>query len=75
MTTLTNQNWNGKRQKVGSLVFDERGHMRIFVTYCDNCNGKVACEIKEAEQFANKYAQESKKLISRFLLFEIKRRQ
>lgn len=70
MQTLHNFTYMGKKQEVGSIIFDEQDRMRIFVTYCESCRGKVLCTRDEAEQFSNKYRSRKNKKRTR-IIFKI----
>lgn len=72
MQTLTNFEYHGKKAKVGGLCFDEKDRMCIFVTYCDNCHGKVVFNRAEAAYFAKKYHQEANKIRTKLVIKLVK---
>lgn len=66
--------YTGKKAKVGGLTFNERGHMCYFVGYCECCRGKVTMTRAEAEQFANRFNFQKKRIADRLLIRMIKNR-
>jgi hypothetical protein len=65
MQTLTDTEYRGKKAKIGGICFDERDRIQIFVSYCENCRGKVVLTREEAAYFAKKYYIEQHKLRTR----------
>ena len=57
MKTLHLTQFTGRKQRTGSLCFDESGRMCVFVNYCEDCKGKIVLTRSEAEIFAYKYKQ------------------
>lgn len=66
--------FTGKKAKPGGITFDRNGHMGIFVDYCPQCHGKVIMEREEAEQFANKYHYENKRISSKLFRHGVDKR-
>jgi hypothetical protein len=71
MKILETPNYTGNKQKTGSLVFDEKGRMHVFVTYCDVCHGKLGLSVPEARDFAKRYHDTSNKKRTKRLLKQI----
>lgn len=71
MKILETPNYTGRKQKTGSLVFDKKGRMHVFVAYCDGCHGKLALTVDEAREFSHKYRDEADKKRTRKLLKQI----
>lgn len=67
MKTLTNFDYHGKKAKIGNFCWDENDRMFIFVTYCENCHGKIGLTREEAAFFAKRYYHEQNKLRTRLL--------
>jgi hypothetical protein len=74
MQILETPIYTGDKKKTGSLIFDKKGRLLVFVTYCDICHGKLAMTIQEARAFAKKYDDCSNKKRTKRLLKEIDRR-
>jgi hypothetical protein len=68
MKTVHDFTYMGKKQAVGSLIWDEHDRMFIFVTYCPNCHHKVLFTRDEAYKFAKKYYREQHKIRTRFVI-------
>jgi hypothetical protein len=73
MQTLNNFEYHGKKAKIGGLCFDESDRLHIFVTYCENCRGKVIITRSEAAFFAKRYNQEQNKIRTRIAKLFLKK--
>jgi hypothetical protein len=58
--------YTGKRAKTGGLCSDQRGRLQVFIAYCDVCHAKVVCDLREAEDIANKWGSEKRR--NRYLM-------
>ena len=67
MQTLTDTEYRGKKAKIGGLCFDSKDRLQIFVSYCENCRGKVVLTREEAAYFAKRYYNEQNKMRTRLL--------
>lgn len=72
MKTIHNFTYMGKKQEVGSIIFDEHDRLFIFVTYCPNCKHKVLFTRQEAQQFSKRYKCEQNKKRTKLVIKLIK---
>ena len=73
MAYIEQKQYVGRKAKIGSIGFNERGALCLVAGYCPDCNGKVLWTPEEMQEFKRKFHRERKKLVHRLLLTLLRR--
>lgn len=68
MVTLTDTEYRGRKQRVGSPILSSSGRLHFFVGYCDNCHGKCIITPEEARKLMRMFYRRQHRLIQRIII-------
>lgn len=65
MTTNTELEYRGRKQKVGAPIFSPSGRLNFFMGYCENCHGKCMVTSEEAHRLMRMFGKQQHKPLQR----------
>jgi len=73
MIVTTDNEYRGRKQRVGSPILSSSGRLHFFIGYCTNCHGKCLVTPEEARKLMRMFYKRQHKPMQRIAVKMLKR--
>lgn len=73
MTISKTNEYRGRKQKPGSIVFTETGRLHYFIGYCPDCRGKCSVSPDEARLLIRRFGKTQNRPMQKLAVKMLKR--